>query len=279
MSIVLKTTDPTTGKAVEIYQATVGTHKGQYAIGLSNGGFGTNGWSYLSANLEWLPTATFYLTENDAKLVWECYELQAKSQKGESLMPTMKIVKYKFLLEFNHPFHIYMNDDNKWRVGVENIKDGGYHYLQQDLEFGKRNETANLPNFGSQAIAEQICDEYLVKVKKITATPILIDQSRAICKFNCPSCRATHTRYFQKEWESVYPAIRIMCPRNLSNVLVHLWNPVDPKFKRANKRSPTAPIGDITRLPKWDCKECYGTGEFIGLGLVDPCSTCFPKNS
>lgn len=278
MSIVFRSKDPTTGWNVEIYQAIIGAYKGQYAIGRSNQS-GSTPWSYLSPTLNWLPNTTFYLAESDAMLVWKCYELQAKSQKGESLMATSKIVKYKFLLEFNHPFHVYMNEDKKWRIGVENLSQGGYNYLLQDLEFGKNGDTTNIPHFGSQAIAEQICDEYLAKTKKITATPILIDQNRAICKFPCPSCRAVHIRYYNNHWDRVHPAIRVMCPRNLSNVLVHLWNPVDPKFKRANKQSPTAPIGGIPDLPKWDCKECYGTGEFVGLSLKEPCSSCFPKNS
>lgn len=274
MSIVMNTKDPASGRQVQIYKAVFGPNTDRYAIARLHGA----DWMYLTESSEWLKSATFYMTEDYVKTVWDRYCQWVASQKGEPIVAN-KSVKYKFLPEYNHPFHLYLNEDKRWRIAVESVTEGGYYYLQQNLEFGKRNEANNIPHFGSQAVAEQICDEYLAKIKKITATPVLIDNNRAICKFPCPSCRTNHIRYYNKHWESVFPAIRVMCPRNLSDVLIQLWTPVDPKFKRANKQSPTAPFGDITTLPKWDCKECYGTGEFIGLNAVDPCQTCFPKNS
>lgn len=110
--------------------------------------------------------------------------------------------------------------------------------------------------------------------------PDLIDTSNGRFKFTCPYCNKVHINFLrfdypdEKKWEALHEEyISRECPRD----------PTKPKFTinmfsgPKEQKIPAGPTGSIPQVPKYECTECYASGEYVGFTAKEPCSTCFPK--
>jgi hypothetical protein len=100
-----------------------------------------------------------------------------------------------------------------------------------------------------------------------------------VFKFRCPSCSLHHISVAKfNTWNEVHQVLRRFCPKDPNkekNILVHMWDlKVDGK---TSVKQPTAPVAPFERIPQYECKECFATGEYVAFTTVDQCSTCFPK--
>jgi predicted RNA-binding Zn-ribbon protein involved in translation (DUF1610 family) len=180
---------------------------------------------------------------------------------------------------FNHePIYVFQTTMNGW--GVARGQRGTYDYLQPDLRWA-----GMFPyNFVREVDAQEALSRYLNlgptdESKSCnggimqTITPLLIDDHRLAVKFKCPTCGMNHLSMLRADnWHKIQKEVERKCPKLGGDAfLIKLW--------LNNPSECSAPTGDITRLPQWDCQDCWATGEYTGFMAVEPCKRCFPPTS
>lgn len=103
--------------------------------------------------------------------------------------------------------------------------------------------------------------------------PLILDKDRMRVQFKCPRCGMNHnTQIKSDKWHEIVEVIKRKCPKEGEagqEFHIRLWT--------GDRDHPAGTPGVIHPLPKYDCPECWGTGEYVGFNAKEPCSTCFPK--
>jgi hypothetical protein len=264
--------DPITGWDVRIIE----DFNGKYAIVRQMPSQSNSLTDYLNVTLWWAENPCYFPTPEDVFELWDKYKEKWKgkgglmSQYNYGVCPELGTTIVVF--EYSH------GGRTGFAVARQNAGKNNYTYMTENLEFIADSNSPSVGVYKVKQEAEAKADAYRALVFNQSILPIMIDQTRMRFMFRCPHCCLVHKFAFGvATWDELTQIVNRNCPKTQEKVYVKIWNPVDPRFKTANKRQPTALVGDIDQLPKSDCKECFGSGEYVGFNHVEVCSTCFPK--
>lgn len=161
------------------------------------------------------------------------------------------------------------------KFGLARSKSGSYEYL--DSNFVWQHVGNPLYVATSKEENEAKWQEHLKLIFSRSIVPLIIDKTpKALAmKYRCSACGGDHkSKVLADTFEEVKQLLERKCPKDgTSVVIVRLWDGDD------KARKPTAPVGPIGRIGMDGCKECNGTGDYVGFTAVEPCSTCFPKKN
>lgn len=108
----------------------------------------------------------------------------------------------------------------------------------------------------------------------VVIVPLLLDKTRMRVQFKCPRCGMGHKCQIKSDkWGEIVETIKRKCPKEGDDGVefhIRLW--------KGDRDHPACALGDIDPLPAYSCKECWGTGEYVGFIKKEPCSTCFSKD-
>jgi len=175
--------------------------------------------------------------------------------------------------ETGREFTIYQRNDafGQYSIARRNADASSYQYLTESYGWIPKAEGGIVRKTKEEC--EAIVRDYTDKLLRESIIPVLIDTTRLRVAFKCPQCGLVHkTQIKSDSWGLTNQVMRRGCPKIGKDFTVKLW---EMKMKRVVA---TCATGDIDPLPKWECKECFGSGEYTGLGLVDTRSLCFPKS-
>jgi hypothetical protein len=167
--------------------------------------------------------------------------------------------------------------DNKTICGVARLRVGGgaFDYLDDNLVW----QPSSLAQFKTMAEAEAHYQKYMIKALAKVIIPLGIDKGLCRIEFKCPHCDLRHKCAIGVNyWEDAPEFITKACPKKKEKVTVRLWTKKVEKHKDGDKivHKLAAAERTVDPMPKWDCKECFASGEYIGFCKVEPCMTCFP---
>jgi hypothetical protein len=256
--------DPATGRGIFTYNAHTAYKQG---VGVCRPDPVSN-YHYLHPDLTWNPTLCHVFdTLVDA---CRCIDQYIAKATGAPYMGQ----QYDFGIcpENGQKMVIYESKSKKhgegW--GIARSQEGGYGYLTTDNQWVGA-EVFNLP---TKEKAEERVKEYMRVVVETATHAYQIDQSNMRVRFKCPNCSLLHVTEIQSSnWKSVKQVIRRKCPKGGDPVgyIIRLW--------LADQSQPTGKPAKIDKLPVYECKECWGTGEYVGFRDAEPCTTCFGKKS
>lgn len=140
----------------------------------------------------------------------------------------------------------------------------------------------NSSNYTLQIDAIQKVHEYVANIKSLQAVmegrfmhvvnATQIDKVRVRFAYKCPKCGSTHKSAVACDgWDEVNQHVTRACPKsdpNIKDIQITLWVGI--------RSGLVVPHSDMPKLPHYACKECFASGEYIGLREAEPCSTCFP---
>ena len=159
------------------------------------------------------------------------------------------------------------------KFGLARSRSSSYEYLDANFVWQYVSNPIYVATSKEENEAKwQECLKLIIHVRPIV--PVLIDTSPGAMaiKYRCPACAAEHKSRVQADsFEQVRQVIERKCPKDAASAFtVRLWNG-DEKA-----RKPTAPFGPVGRIGNEVCKECNGSGDYVGFTAVEPCSQCFP---
>lgn len=150
--------------------------------------------------------------------------------------------------------HDFLSQNHTWIVGTK----GGSHYLP------------------SMEQAKQFVDGYIDAITRLFVAAQGVDVDAMRYSVKCPHCRSIHKGNLKGDNLDRTDAVVLKeCPRTSRMIYTMIWEFTDAT--RSKRRPLGAPLS-IPHLPKWDCKECFGSGEYVGFSRVEPCSECMPKS-
>jgi hypothetical protein len=122
---------------------------------------------------------------------------------------------------------------------------------------------------------------YIKQVLHDSVKPLLFDSGGGRIAFKCNHCSLIHKSSANLGDNGGMTQItKRACPKlgdPLKITRIRLWDNNTMDRVKDIACSLTAPVGIIDKLPNWNCKECFASGEYTGFIQIEPCSTCFPK--
>jgi hypothetical protein len=164
---------------------------------------------------------------------------------------------------------VVFNWDDGFGVARQIPNASHWQYLCPGTVWSYQNDGIKFP---TKEAAHKAAQDYLqsLALSSVVVKPSLIDRTRCRFRFKCPSCDREHVTPLKSDtWATCASVVRRKCPKTDAAISVQLWT--------KSRDALTAPEGNIERLPNWDCKECYGSGEYVGFTSREPCSTCMKK--
>lgn len=167
---------------------------------------------------------------------------------------------------------VYAENPDKW--GVARANGHGHDFLCQ-------NHTWVIGNKGgshyvtSREEAQKFVDEYIDAITKLFVPSQGVDVDTMRYSVMCPHCRSVHKGELKGDSLNKTDAVALKeCPKTSRMLYTMIWEFTDAA---RNTRKALGKTLSIPHLPKWDCKECFGSGEYIGFNQTEPCSECMPK--
>lgn len=172
------------------------------------------------------------------------------------------------------PLLVYSENTNKWGIARSN-GGSGHDFLAQNLTWisGTKSGSHYLIN---REEAQRFADGYIDATTKLLVLPLGVDIGKMRYSVMCPHCRGVHKGSLKGDYLDKTDAVVLKeCPKTSRMIYTMIWEFADTG---RTKRRALGTLMSIPHLPKWDCKECFGSGEYVGFNKVDPCSECMPKS-
>jgi hypothetical protein len=177
----------------------------------------------------------------------------------------------------------------KGKFGIGKHMSAGWMYLNSKLEWSstphhydtkEQADATFLLWVECEVVADAKSSQFGLKDVTGAVIPDLIDFTKMRFKFRCPSCSRSHVSQIGlRYWDDLGMFVQRRCPKTPTTdpakffVQLRKYGAIDPA-----KYAYTCATGDILECPRWDCKECFATGEYVGFMSVSRCGSCLPKS-